>query len=168
MAYNSYFPQNYYPQYYGNQQMPQNSPQMPPNAQQSSGGGIIWVLGENAAKSFPVGAGQTVLLMDREEPDLVLPVKNNVHLRENYVGKNVIEIKTKLEMNMKSVDQSGMPLPLRIFDIKERSTHHSESAVAKSPTTDFVSRSEFEEFREDVKRSIKSMRKPKPEEEGEG
>ena len=140
MAYNSYFPQNYYPQYYGNQQMPQNSPQMPPNAQQSSGGGIIWVLGENAAKSFPVGAGQTVLLMDREEP----------------------------VMYMKSVDQRGKPLPLRIFDIKERTTHHSESAVAKSPTTDFVSRSEFEEFREDVKRSIKSMRKPKPEEEGEG
>ena len=28
-------------------------------------------------------------LMDREEPDLVLEVKNGVHLHENYVGKNM-------------------------------------------------------------------------------
>ena len=28
-------------------------------------------------------------LMDMEEPDLVLPVRNGVHLKENYVGKNM-------------------------------------------------------------------------------
>ena len=136
MAYNYYFPQNNYPQYYGNQQMPPQVPQMPSNAPQTSMNGITWVLGENAAKSFPVGAGQTVVLMDREEP----------------------------VMYMKSVDQSGMPLPLRIFDITERTAQHTESVVAKSETPDYVSRSEFENFREDVRRTIKNMRKPKNDE----
>jgi DNA-binding response OmpR family regulator len=98
--------------------------------------GITWVLGENAAKSFPVGAGQTVVLMDREEP----------------------------VMYMKSVDQSGMPLPLRIFDITERTAQHTESVIAKSETPDYVSRSEFDKFKEDVRQTIKNMRKPKNDE----
>ena len=136
MAYNYYFPQNNYPQYYGNQQMPPQVPQMPSNAPQNSMNGITWVLGENAAKSFPVGAGQTVVLMDREEP----------------------------VMYMKSVDQSGMPLPLRIFDITERTAQHTESVVAKPETPDYVSRSEFENFRDDIRRTIKNMRKPKNDE----
>lgn len=136
MAYNYYFPQNSYPQYYGNQQMPPQVPQMPSNAPQNSMNGITWVLGENAAKSFPVGAGQTVVLMDREEP----------------------------VMYMKSVDQSGMPLPLRIFDITERTAQHTESVVTKSETPDYVSRSEFENFRDDIRRTIKNMRKPKNDE----
>ena len=136
MAYNYYFPQNNYPQYYGNQQMPPQAPQMPQNGVQSSANSITWVLGENAAKSFPVGAGQTVVLMDREEP----------------------------VMYMKSVDQSGMPLPLRIFDITERTAQHTESVVAKPETPDYVSRSEFENFRDDIRRTIKNMRKPKNDE----
>ncbi len=138
MAYNNYFPQ-YYPNQMPimqQQQMPMQQPQMAQNQSASSGNGIIWVLGENAAKSFPVGAGQTVILMDREEP----------------------------VMYMKSVDQSGMPLPLRIFDITERTSEKHSGSIAQND--DFVSRKEFEEFREDVKRSIKGMRKH--EEEGEG
>lgn len=138
MAYGAYVPQNYYqqqysPQYYGNQQMPLQPPQMPSNAPQTSGNSITWVLGENAAKSFPVGAGQTVVLMDREEPI----------------------------MYMKSVDQSGMPLPLRIFDITERTAQHTESDSTKMANADFVSRSEFDKFKEDVRQTIKNMRKPK-------
>ena len=151
MAYNPYYSQGFYqnvPQFYQNnmqmqqpQQMPQNQPQMAQNAPQNQSNGITWVLGENAAKSFPVGAGQTVILMDREDP----------------------------VMYMKSVDQSGMPQPLRIFDITERTSDKQGNSVAnKTMTEDFVSRKEFEEFREDVKRSIKGIRKPKVEEEGEG
>lgn len=140
MAYNNYFPQNYYPNYYGNQQMPPQPPQMPQNSVQNTSNGITWVLGENAAKSFPVGAGQTVVLMDREEPI----------------------------MYMKSVDQSGMPLPLRIFDITERtSERQSANATKNVSTNDFVSRKEFDEFRESVKRSINGFRKPHNEREGE-
>jgi len=141
MAYGAYVPQNYYQQqYYPNLQMPLQPPQMPQNGVQSSSNGITWVLGENAAKSFPVGAGQTVVLMDREEPI----------------------------MYMKSVDQSGMPLPLRIFDITERTSEKQSSNVTKEVTTnDYVSRKEFDEFRESVKRSINGFRKPHNEKEGE-
>lgn len=144
MAYNNYFPQYYpnqMPMMQQPQQMPLQQPQMPLNSSANSGNGITWVLGENAAKSFPVGAGQTVILMDREDP----------------------------VMYMKSVDQSGMPLPLRVFDITERTSDKQGNSIVKSTMTeDFVSRKEFDEFREDVKRSIKGIRKPKVEEEGEG
>lgn len=141
MAYGSYFPQNFYPQYYGGQQMAQNVPQMTQNTQQAQSNGIIWVQGESAAKAYPVASGQSVLLMDSEDS----------------------------VMYIKSTDQSGMPQPLRIFEYKERNTAHVDPAVvAKSATTEeFVSRKEFEEFREDVKRSMKGIRKPRFEEEGD-
>ncbi len=137
MAYGSYYPQNYYPQYYGNQQMPPQASQMPSNTQQSSSGNLIWVQGENAAKAYPVASGQSVLLMDSEESVFYI----------------------------KSTDQSGMPQPLRIFDYKERTAQHSESSVAKKATTDYVSRKEFEAFREDVMREINGISHM---EEGEG
>lgn len=136
MAYNTYFPQYYpnqMPVMQPQQQMALQQPQMPQNGVQSSGNGITWVLGENAAKSFPVGVGQTVVLMDREEP----------------------------VMYMKSVDQSGMPLPLRVFDITERTVQRTEQNTPKTPPVDYVSRSEFDKFKEDIRQTIKNMRKPK-------
>lgn len=53
--------------------------------------GIIWVQGENAAKSFPVAPGNTVVLWDSENPLI----------------------------HVKSVDGSGLP-NMRTFEIKER------------------------------------------------
>lgn len=142
MAYNNYFPQYYpnqVPMMQTPQQMPVGQPTMPQNAQATSGNGITWVLGEAAAKSFPIGAGQSVLLMDSEESVFYI----------------------------KSTDQSGMPQPLRIFDYTERTAQHSEAGITKKPDVDYVSRSEFEEFREDVKRSIKGIRRPRIEEDDE-
>jgi hypothetical protein len=142
MAYNNYFPQYYpnqVPMMQTPQQMPVGQPTMAQNAQASSNSGITWVQGEAAAKSFPVGAGQSALLMDSEESVFYI----------------------------KSTDQSGMPQPLRIFDYTERTAQHSEAGVAKKADVDYVSRSEFEEFREDVKRSIKGIRKPRIEEDDE-
>lgn len=142
MAYNNYFPQYYpnqVPMMQAQQQMPIGQPTMPQNAQATSGNGITWVQGEAAAKSFPVGAGQSALLMDSEESVFYI----------------------------KSTDQSGMPQPLRIFDYTERTAQHSEAGVAKKADVDYVSRSEFEEFREDVKRSIKGIRRPRVEEDDE-
>ena len=136
MAYNNYFPQYYpnqMPMMQAQQQIPLQQPQMAQNSVQNAGNGITWVLGENAAKSFPVGVGQTVVLMDREEP----------------------------VMYMKSVDQSGMPLPLRVFDITERTAQRPETTTPKSTTVDYVSRSEFDKFKEDIRQTIKGMRKPK-------
>ena len=137
MAYNNYFPNSYYPNYYGNQQMPQNDPQMPSNAQAASGNGIIWVQGEASAKAYPVASGQSVLLMDSEDSI----------------------------MYIKSTDQSGMPQPLRIFEYKERTGHQNASVIASKPSEEYVSRKEFEAFREAVRKEIKGIR---PEEEGEG
>lgn len=85
----------------------------PQQAQQQATSNIIWCQGEAGAKSYVVGAGQTVWMIDSE-------------------NEGVFYIKT--------VDASGMPMPLRIFDFKER------QAVAKTATTtsDFVTHEELE------------------------
>ena len=87
MAY-PYFPN--YANWNASPQMPQIAPQMPSVASQNAQmtNDINWVQGEADAKSRPVGAGHSVVFMDSEE--------------------SVFYIKT--------VDQSGMPLPLRIFE----------------------------------------------------
>lgn len=142
MAFNNYFPQ-YYPNQMPVMQTPQQMPLQPPtmaqNAQAVSNNPIAWVQGEAAAKSFPVGAGQSALLMDSEESVFYI----------------------------KSTDQSGMPQPLKIFDYTERTAQHTKASEKKEPSEDYVLKSEFEEFREDVKRAIKGIRKPIIE-EGEG
>lgn len=143
MAYNSYFP-SYYPQ--GNpyiQQMPPQGSQIPQNAPAPSSSGIIWVQGENSAKSYPVGSGQSVLLMDSE---------------------NAV-------MYIKSVDASGMPHPLRIFDYKERKGDVPEGSQKPSGgSEEYVPRNEYEEFKEDIRRALKGIRRPSKEtlEEAEG
>lgn len=137
MAYNNYFPQGYYSNYYGNQQMPIQGSQMASNAQQGQSANLIWVQGENAAKAYPVASGQSVLLMDSEDS----------------------------VMYIKSTDQSGMPQPLRVFEYKEKTGHQNASAIASKPSEDYVSRKEFEAFRDDVRREIKGIRIG---EEGEG
>ena len=101
--YNNYFPQ----QYYAGANMPYNAPNLNANAQAQQNNQITWVQGEAAAKAYPVGAGNSVLLMDSE--DAVFYIK--------------------------STDQTGMPQPLRIFDYTERTTQHT-SAAAKSSTPD--------------------------------
>ncbi len=68
----------------------QQPQQMP--AQPPTSNSIIWVQGESGAKSYMVAPGNTVLLMDSEGYSFYL----------------------------KSADNSGMPLPLRIFDYVER------------------------------------------------
>ena len=82
-------------------------------------GGLIWVQGIEAAKSYPVSAGQSVLLMDSES--------------------NAFFIKT--------ADASGMPLPLRVFDYTERkeATRATESASAATlDVSRFVTHEELE------------------------
>ena len=103
-----------------------------PVQQQSSQ--IIWVSGEAGAKSYLVAPGNTVMLLDAE---------NSVFY-------------------LKSADVSGMPLPLRIFDYKERTTTAQQafggSVTAESVNLDnFVTRKEFDE----LKASIASQPTPK-------
>lgn len=103
-----------------------------PMQQQSSQ--IIWVSGEAGAKSYLVAPGNTVMLLDAE---------NSVFY-------------------LKSADASGMPLPLRIFDYKERTTAAQQafggSVTSESVNFDnFVTRKEFDE----LKASIASQPTPK-------
>lgn len=85
-------------------------------------GGLIWVQGIEAAKSYPVSAGQSVLLMDSES--------------------NAFFIKT--------ADASGMPLPLRIFDYAERSAQNTPKTAQETRTepqidlSAYVTRDELE------------------------
>lgn len=60
--------------------------------QQNQNNGIIWVQGLAGAKSYLITPGTNVLLMDSENPVFYI----------------------------KSADAAGMPMPLRVFDYKER------------------------------------------------
>ena len=122
-----YIPYGYQPGYYG-QAMPdqlaqlrQNNayqqPMMGQAAQQTQGTpSIIWVQGEEGAKAYMVAAGNSVLLMDSENSAFYI----------------------------KSTDASGMPLPLRVFDYKERTTAaKTPPQTAQQPGVEFVTREEF-------------------------
>lgn len=102
---------------------PTFNPASTPQPQQPTSS-LIWVQGEAGAKGYLVGAGQSVLLMDSEASTFYI----------------------------KSTDQSGMPLPLRIFDYKERVEVDKSEAPAVIDTSSFVTREELEkrlnEFKE--------------------
>lgn len=119
MAFPNYFPTGYNPM--GNYNPYQVGYQQAQSSQQAQTGGLQWVQGEAGAKAFPVNAGQSVLLMDSE---------NNVF----YI---------------KSTDNSGMPLPLRTFDYKERTAQSTPKTAQNAPqatidTSAFVTRDELE------------------------
>ena len=101
---------------------------------QQPNNGLICVQGESGAKSYLVAPNATVMLMDSEGDRFYL----------------------------KSADASGMPLPLRIFDYKER--QNTPTSDFKAPASDFsdlddkfVTRKEFDE----LKASIASQPTPK-------
>lgn len=72
--------------------MQQNPMPVPQPQQMQSANDIVWVQGEAGAKSYPVAPNTRLLLMDSEAEVFYI----------------------------KSVDGSGMPLPLRTFDYVER------------------------------------------------
>lgn len=122
-----YIPYGYQPGYYGQAmpdqlaQLQQNAyqqPMMGQAAQQTQGTpSIIWVQGEEGAKAYMVAAGNSVLLMDSENSAFYI----------------------------KSTDASGMPLPLRVFDYKERTTAaKTPPQTAQQPGVEFVTRAEFD------------------------
>ena len=109
-------------------------PSMPSQPMQQQSSQIIWVSGEAGAKSYMVAPGNTVMLLDAE---------NSVFY-------------------LKSAEASGMPLPLRIFDYKERTTTAQQAfggvVTGESVNLDnFVTRKEFDE----LKASIASQPIPK-------
>ena len=109
-----------YPTMYGQQQnqmpTPVQQPQLP-QAQQNNGG-IIWVQGEAGAKAWAVAPGQSVTLMDSENPALYL----------------------------KSADMSGIP-SMRIFDLVERTARPTVPPAPKIDMSKYVTRAEFDELK---------------------
>ena len=112
MAYNNYFPATYQQQYY-----PQYQQVQVPQAQPQENNGIIWISGIEGAKSYLVGAGKSVLLMDSESSTFYI----------------------------KSTDVSGMPQPLRIFDYSERTEQVKDVSTSQIDTSNFVTREELED-----------------------
>lgn len=99
----------------GGMQMNQQTPQM--QAQQPTQGAPLWVQGEAGAKSFLVAPGQSLILMDSEAEVFYI----------------------------KATDPSGVPLPLRIFDYKERTTGAQRPVqAAQTPSAEYVTRAEFD------------------------
>lgn len=95
-------------------------PQQPQVVQQPTNDtGILWVQGEAGAKSWAVAPGKSVMLMDSES--------NTFYI--------------------KSSDNSGMPMPLRIFDYKERTEQQVQTPVIQHQeidTSKFVTREELD------------------------
>lgn len=83
---------------------------------QPANNGILWCQGEEGAKAWLVGAGSTVMLMDSDGSSFYL----------------------------KSADASGMPLPLRIFDYKERTAQKQATDAPQAPEVDYVPRADFD------------------------
>ena len=91
-------------------------PQVQPQPQQNNG--LTWVQGIEGAKSHFVSPGQSALLMDSESNSFFI----------------------------KTADASGMPLPLRVFDYKERTAQQApqQPTVAVTDTSSYITREEFE------------------------
>lgn len=90
--------------------------QMVPPPQPTSNG-ILWVQGEEGAKAYMVAAGSSAMLMDSDA--------------------NVFYIK--------SVDESGVPRPLRIFDYAERTAaQRTPTQPTQQPSVEYVPRAEFD------------------------
>lgn len=91
--------------------------QTPSQQQQGLNGNIVWVQGENAARSTQVNPGNSVLLMDSEQ--------------------QVFYIKT--------VDASGLPQPLRVFPYSEKvDVAKNATTTPIERQQDYVTRDEFE------------------------
>lgn len=141
MAYTNGFPINYQPVY------PQyNYQQMPQQQMQQApqnDNGILWVQGEAGAKSWAVAPGKSVMLMDSES--------NTFYI--------------------KSSDTSGMPMPLRIFDYKERTAQPQQNEVIahkEVDTSQFITREEFNKRIDELFTSTQQIRRtPKMKEENE-
>lgn len=96
--------------------------------------GINWVSGESGAKSWIVGRGETVVLMDSEAQSFYI----------------------------KSADASGMPLPLRIFDYAERAQNSvgAPQTAVNHASDNFITREEFEALRSKYEELERQIKKP--------
>lgn len=91
---------------------------------------ITWVQGEAGAKSYLVGAGQSVLLMDSENQCFYI----------------------------KSTDASGMPMPLRIFDYQEKTATGTVQKDPGVDMSAYITREEFQAWADEFRDSMKGAK----------
>lgn len=137
MQYANYFPASYQSpatvQPVMTFQQPQPVPQ--PQVQQQPQPQINWCQGEAAARAYLVAPNQSVMLMDSEQSVFYI----------------------------KSADASGMPLPLRIFDYKERSTQNQQvDQPLAQPHEEYITRHELEERLEQLQQLIQAQSQSHP------
>lgn len=109
----------YFPTGYNPYQPTMQQFQQAMQPQQQNNGGLLWVQGIEGAKSHFVSPGQSVLLMDSESNSFFI----------------------------KTADASGMPMPLRVFDYKERTIQQApqQPTAAVIDTSSYITREEFEQ-----------------------
>ena len=117
--YNYGMPMNY-PMPYQQQYPVQQTISNTPITAPQNNTGIIWVQGEAGAKAYPVAPGNSILLMDSESDCFYI----------------------------KSTDHSGVPMPLRSFTYTEIVQSQQSHDEPKVDTSQFVTRSEFEELKQ--------------------
>lgn len=105
-------------------------PQPQPQYPHIASNGIIWVQGEAGAKSYLVAPNNTVQLWDSE---------NNV-------------------IYLKSADASGMP-SMRILDYTIRENNAQEGGNSLKNDSVYVTKEEFEKFKEELLEKTKSKSK---------
>lgn len=115
--------------------MQQTPVPVPQTQQMQAANDIVWVQGEAGAKSYPVAPNTRLLLMDSEADVFYI----------------------------KSVDGSGMPLPLRTFDYVERTSdkpREKQQEHVCQCTGKYVSRDDFEALAaelEEMRKRIDAM-----------
>lgn len=124
-----------YPNMYQNPMQMQQPTQMPQQPQQpQNNSGILWVQGEAGAKAWAVAPGQSVTLMDSENPALYL----------------------------KSADMSGIP-SMRIFDLVERTQRPATPPAAPQiDMSNYITRKEFEELKAAVNAKKEAVNNAEP------
>jgi len=132
MAYNNYpigYPQmQYYPQQY-QQPIQMANPSNTTNSTQNNG--LIWVIGESAAKSYYIPPNSTIALWDSENPIVYL----------------------------KTTDASGMP-SMKTLDYTIREYSNATQQVPQVVATqgeEYITRDEFADFESRIMKQIEKV-----------
>lgn len=102
------------------------------NLNNNNSNSMIWVQGESGAKAYPIAPGSSVALFDSEKDRFFI----------------------------KSADNSGMPLPLRIFNFTEQK-ESSQLNNIHDKSNDYVTRKEFNELLDKINNKNQYVRKEK-------
>ena len=131
--YNQYIqqPQQTVPQGANNVQTPITHQAAPQQTPQSDM--VVWVQGEAGARAYPVAPNSRMILMDSDDPVVY----------------------------MKSADENGKPLPLRVFDLVERTESDSEkTAAATVDMSNYVTKDVLQEMFSSFEQKIGAMVAP--------